>query len=80
MTLNFREEDEKNISSEATTDSNSERSIIDQHLAIDDENESSDSDIFTSDNDDEEDEAEPTKAITKYNFASSGNPKELKST
>ncbi|MEM7552622.1 MAG: TrbI/VirB10 family protein [Cyanobacteria bacterium P01_A01_bin.84] len=71
MTLNFREEDEKNISSEATTDSNSERSIIDQHLAIDDENESSDSDIFTSDNDDEEDEAEPTKAITKYNFASS---------
>ena len=69
MTLNFREEDEKK-STQTSIEAVSERSIIDQHLAIEDEKESKDSELFDED-DDDDDESEPTKAITKHNFASS---------
>ena len=62
MTLNFREEDEHNSISYS-----SEKSIIEQHLAIDDENISSDSEIIEED----EEDTEPIKSITKHNFASS---------
>ncbi|MEO0685942.1 MAG: hypothetical protein AAFY76_13090, partial [Cyanobacteria bacterium J06649_11] len=66
MTLNFREEDEHNPNSYS-----SEKSIIEQHLAIDDENISSDSNEIENDDKTDEEDTEPIKSITKHNFASS---------
>ncbi|NJO60334.1 MAG: hypothetical protein HC836_19300 [Richelia sp. RM2_1_2] len=66
MTLNFREEDEQNSSSYS-----SEKSIIEQHLAIDDENISSDSEKIEDDDSVDEEDTEPIKSITKHNFSSS---------
>ncbi|MEO1373442.1 MAG: hypothetical protein AAFW70_03770, partial [Cyanobacteria bacterium J06635_10] len=73
MTLNFREDDEQNLSSETNQISKteiSEKSIIDQHLAIDDETNSSNSEDFDED-EDVQDDAKPEGAITKHDFASS---------
>ncbi|MEO1765519.1 MAG: hypothetical protein AAFR83_27265, partial [Cyanobacteria bacterium J06629_18] len=66
MTLNFREEDEHNSISYS-----SEKSIIEQHLAIDDGNISSDSELREDDELEDIEDTEPIKSITKHNFASS---------
>ncbi len=72
MTLNFREDDEQNLSDKVSETFISEKSIIDQHLAIDDEIESSNSEEIDDDEESEdENNIEPTLGITKHDFASS---------